>query len=723
MPLVASSQLGKLTGIPIHLANLTALNAAIAAEAADPIGWATGQTFTLGSEPGVARTWNGTHARTVTLAPGRVVTLAAGTNAVLFASGIPASGTGANGDVSVDWSAGVYYLKAAGAWGYAGSLAGLTTDQADSVMARAGRVVAALGDSRIFQNTSIAGGGTGGAYNNIQGMLTWANALAGQRMVFPAEHNKGIAGQTMPEILARMRTDLDPLKFSWLVFMCDLNDLADDRSASAICADYEKVYAYARERGAQVIHIAPYAPYVALNATRSQNLLQVRDYILRVPQRLSHVHTVDAMSLIGDPTSNPPISFQKWIMDSGSGGSGFHQGGGGSQLIGEEIANIWMRYVPAIPTLISSAADTYAVSSTTARPNLWDNPLFLGQGGTAGAGVIAPAAWATGVAVVAGDMRTNGGNTYQATTSGTTGATAPVHGSGSASDGTVTWLFLGAGTIRVKAHVAGTTFAAGSLIIANGNAYATALGGVTGATAPSHTSGDASDGTVVWTFVGSGALSGVADLLTVQRNQGTGTGYVCTADRSDGVGRKQVLAWTGGSSTDVWQLGATNSVAGRVLNGQTLQAEGEVELINCSGLNAPTLRVLTTTNGEQIQSRDFSASTTLHDGIAKNAKLRLKTPEVTLPSLASEPVWTAGEVVAAGAVRRNGGRAYSTAAGGTCGATPPTHATGTVSDGGVLWVYTVSSCAWQFLPTAGAANSRACLTIGRTSFRRIASPA
>ena len=49
--------------------------------------------------------------------------------------------------------------------------------------------------------------------------------------------------------------------------------------------------------------------------------------------------------------------------------------------------------------------------------------------------------------------------------------------------------------------------------------------------------------------------------------------------------------------------------------------------------------------------------------------------------------WAAGLVVPAGATISAGVYSYSTTAGGTCGATKPTHTSGTFSDGGVSWTY------------------------------------
>jgi len=55
-----------------------------------------------------------------------------------------------------------------------------------------------------------------------------------------------------------------------------------------------------------------------------------------------------------------------------------------------------------------------------------------------------------------------------------------------------------------------------------------------------------------------------------------------------------------------------------------------------------------------------------------------------------QPVqWTTGTAFAAGAYCSNGGNLYSTVAGGTSGATPPTWTSGSNTDGGITWVYTL----------------------------------
>ena len=55
-------------------------------------------------------------------------------------------------------------------------------------------------------------------------------------------------------------------------------------------------------------------------------------------------------------------------------------------------------------------------------------------------------------------------------------------------------------SVRPQTWAAGVPYNAGAYTFYNGNYYQTELGGTTGANAPVHTSGSASDGNVVWTY-------------------------------------------------------------------------------------------------------------------------------------------------------------------------------------------------------------------------------
>lgn len=60
--------------------------------------------------------------------------------------------------------------------------------------------------------------------------------------------------------------------------------------------------------------------------------------------------------------------------------------------------------------------------------------------------------------------------------------------------------YAAARPVRPQTWVTGTSFSAGSYCFYNGNYYSTTAGGTAGATAPTHTSSSASDGTVTWDY-------------------------------------------------------------------------------------------------------------------------------------------------------------------------------------------------------------------------------
>lgn len=66
-------------------------------------------------------------------------------------------------------------------------------------------------------------------------------------------------------------------------------------------------------------------------------------------------------------------------------------------------------------------------------------------------------------------------------------------------------------SVKPRNWVASTPFAAGSYCFNNGNYYKTTAGGTTGATAPTHTSGSVSDGSVTWAYYDGSYMSFLAD--------------------------------------------------------------------------------------------------------------------------------------------------------------------------------------------------------------------
>ena len=129
--------------------------------------------------------------------------------------------------------------------------------------------------------------------------------------------------------------------------------------------------------------------------------------------------------------------------------------------------------------------------------------------------------WATNTAYNAGDRVYNNKRIYEAQGAGTSGSIPPTHTAGVVSDGVINWSFIddaGKFTIDLTEHPyprpqyigldmpehePGILYAVGQRVWWKLNVYEVAAGGggVAGTTPPTHTSGDASDGNVTWTFI------------------------------------------------------------------------------------------------------------------------------------------------------------------------------------------------------------------------------
>lgn len=158
-------------------------------------------------------------------------------------------------------------------------------------------------------------------------------------------------------------------------------------------------------------------------------------------------------------------------------------------------------------------------------------------------------AWTSGEkGVIPGICRQNANNIYTATTSGTAGASAPAHTSGTASDGTVTWAYrfpayAGVGTNPINCPLwqpgqavtngqcrmapncpnwsTGESIAIGNCRISSSKIYtATTAGTTSGASGPSHASGTAVSGGISWQYR-SASYVGVGANIYYATNSGT----------------------------------------------------------------------------------------------------------------------------------------------------------------------------------------------------------
>lgn len=102
--------------------------------------------------------------------------------------------------------------------------------------------------------------------------------------------------------------------------------------------------------------------------------------------------------------------------------------------------------------------------------------------------------------------------------------------------GTSGTMTAGSGTVAAVPAWAGTTlYAAGKPVIAGGRLYVATAGGTSSGAAPTHTAGTATDGTVTWLFLASGAVAGVPTGVTVANSVGSQNILACIIPRTEAM--------------------------------------------------------------------------------------------------------------------------------------------------------------------------------------------
>ena len=111
-----------------------------------------------------------------------------------------------------------------------------------------------------------------------------------------------------------------------------------------------------------------------------------------------------------------------------------------------------------------------------------------------GSGYVQVYPWTASIQVIVNQVVSYGVNSYVYTTAGTTGTSPLTFTSGSASDGTATAAYL-------NVWAASTTYSTGDYVASNGNVYLVSSGGTSGTTLPSFVLGTGTDGTASLTYV------------------------------------------------------------------------------------------------------------------------------------------------------------------------------------------------------------------------------
>lgn len=168
-------------------------------------------------------------------------------------------------------------------------------------------------------------------------------------------------------------------------------------------------------------------------------------------------------------------------------------------------------------------------------------------------------------------ISTTGGRIYRVTTAGTSGASEPVHTSGAAANGTAQMTFVsnggtaGTGVTMAPVWAASTAYAVDDVYITGGRLYRVVVAGTSGTTAPVHTAGVATDGTLQAQYLMSG-VSAIGCLpagwsfqrLTPSGTSMTGKAYKYRDADGQGLGMFMTSA-IGGETIWGWAAGVSNS--------------------------------------------------------------------------------------------------------------------------------------------------------------------
>lgn len=318
---------------------------------------------------------------------------------------------------------------------------------------RPGGLGSLLGDS----NSAFAWTTSATAYQIVaRSPSTFATQLLRKRLEIV--DNQGLPGSTssdwQPEVAGVIAAGVD-----WVIYAGPTNDLTGGTNPYTLTViPYATSVANMKSHLTQLVAagiaviVTPIPPQASLsNAAATQWSLTnnwMKEYCRSNPIGL---HFVDIAGVNLDPTSAVNTFKSARFQDSK------HYANIGAYYAGKALFQALDALLPITDYLACSPGNAAGVvgtgganSAPTDANQLLANPLFnsvLGPGTGAASGVFASAAWTTAQTVAAGAYRKNGGNLYFTALGGICGATAPTHTSGTVSDGTVLWLFKGVNTV------------------------------------------------------------------------------------------------------------------------------------------------------------------------------------------------------------------------------------------------------------------------------------
>jgi lysophospholipase L1-like esterase len=320
-----------------------------------------------------------------------------------------------------------------------------------------------LGDSRSqYGPVDIATNVPTAVYDDKY--LSWVKAYSGGRIKFL--NDSGVSGQTSTQIYARVQSDAIAFNPTYCFLWMAANDAPNGFLVSTSFANISAT-ALALFNAGVIPVIVTESPHVT---TPGGSTGQYADYYMQLNALLRSFAAqygfplADAWNVGVNPASITGATNANYLEDT------IHPAAIYCRKIG---LSCWNAISADVTQITDANAHTstifdYVGNNANSRQVL-PNPLFGSSGGTAfGTGAVVPA-WITATGYTAATSYVlNAGNVYVATTTGTSGATAPTHTQSVVpiSDGTVFWRYVGNGAAVIPANwFAGPTVGAATGII------------------------------------------------------------------------------------------------------------------------------------------------------------------------------------------------------------------------------------------------------------------
>lgn len=229
-----------------------------------------------------------------------------------------------------------------------------------------GRTAVLLGDSFMAFNGGPVSGSLGSW--DSKGIVAWANYYLGQRLSIL--YNAGVGGQQMNAYLARVPTDVDAYKPTWVIGCGGINDISAGRTTAQMIADYTALFNYLINTKGYRVSWNTVTSVTTWTNAQLTTMTEVNMWLRAAPSIWPNLVIADVYDWFFDPTQGIPAA---WRVDT------THPNPAGAVRMGKAIANALAPHIPAVSPL-----DVSGTASSTS--NICTNGRFINPASGLGSG-------------------------------------------------------------------------------------------------------------------------------------------------------------------------------------------------------------------------------------------------------------------------------------------------------------------------------------------------